>query len=475
MDVSRQADIPSSLIEWAKKLISCPSVTDAGTRRIVELCARELLGSAGISARVLPSARYGEDQVNLLAVVEAKDSPSRAPLVLNTHLDTVPPGDPALWTACDGDPFNPVVRDGKIYGLGAADTKLDFAAKALALALTPKPSRTVYLVGTFGEESGLRGAKELVDSGALPAGALAFVGEPSSLTLILGHRGMNVFRLTVSGEPQAASRTLRPWRAAFFGVSAHSSTPDLGRNAIEMALRALEARPQLSVAKLSGGDAVNKVPARCEVIVLADSSEQLGVESSDCLVEQDDELEIAPEVIAPSIIKVLAEFLGALKEYASGRKSAIEGFSRNGSITSNVGIIEGQAGKVSLTFEVRQPPDFSAEIITRELEGIVERLEARFPKLRLELQKLRANPGFYTPEQGETVALGFEAMVRSGLELRTGVKLGCTEAGVYASAGMKPVVFGPGPSTGVIHAPNEYNFVDELEKAFRFYQNLLLL
>jgi acetylornithine deacetylase/succinyl-diaminopimelate desuccinylase-like protein len=65
------------------------------------------------------------------------------------------------------------------------------------------------------------------------------------------------------------------------------------------------------------------------------------------------------------------------------------------------------------------------------------------------------------------------AMARAGLPLETGVKAGCTEAGVYAAAGLKPVVIGPGPSVGVIHAPNEYNLLTEVDAAVRFYRALL--
>jgi acetylornithine deacetylase/succinyl-diaminopimelate desuccinylase-like protein len=67
-----------------------------------------------------------------------------------------------------------------------------------------------------------------------------------------------------------------------------------------------------------------------------------------------------------------------------------------------------------------------------------------------------------------------QALTQAGMPLATGVKTGCTEAGVYAvEAGLVPIVIGPGPSTGVIHAPNEYNFVADVEAAARFYRALL--
>src|SRR5262245_56701093 len=164
-----------ALLEWCRRLIACRSVTTEGTRRIVELCAAEMLAPAGIAARFIPSAREGNEQVNLVAVIRGRDSSLR-PIVLNTHLDTVPPGAPELWTACGGDPFTGRIDGDRIYGLGTADTKLDLAAKIFAFTAVGTPRRDVYLVGTFGEEHGLTGAKEIMETATLPAGAMAFVG-----------------------------------------------------------------------------------------------------------------------------------------------------------------------------------------------------------------------------------------------------------------------------------------------------------
>src|SRR6266478_2531285 len=149
-----------ALLSWCKRLVECRSVTNEGTRTIAELCARELLAPNGIEARLLPSSQEGAGQVNLFALIKGHD-PAATPIVLNTHLDTVPSGDPTAWTECANDPFAATLRDDRIYGLGAADTKLDFAAKVFALVRGGTPRRDTYLVGTFGEEHGLVGAKEM--------------------------------------------------------------------------------------------------------------------------------------------------------------------------------------------------------------------------------------------------------------------------------------------------------------------------
>ncbi len=103
------------------------------------------------------------------------------------------------------------------------------------------------------------------------------------------------------------------------------------------------------------------------------------------------------------------------------------------------------------------------------------RLRHFAPDLQVDLTERRANPGFRSPLDSETVELAMAALATAGLPLATNVKAGCTEAGIYAAAGLKPVVFGPGPSTGVIHAPNEYNLLGEVEQASGFYRELLRL
>src|ERR1700722_12888289 len=176
------------IVALCRELIAMPSVTGEGTRRIAEFCASEILAPRGIEARLISSPQEGSDQVNLLAFV-AGTNRAATPLVLNTHLDTVPPGEAALWTECGGNPFEAWISGDRIYGLGAADTKLDFLAKAIALAQRDKPYRDVWLVGSFGEEHGLIGARELAASGVLPRNAIAMVGEPSHLKVIKAHKG----------------------------------------------------------------------------------------------------------------------------------------------------------------------------------------------------------------------------------------------------------------------------------------------
>jgi acetylornithine deacetylase/succinyl-diaminopimelate desuccinylase-like protein len=454
------------VLSWCKRLIGLRSVTREGTRNIAEICVGEMLAPLGVEARLIPSTQHGSAQVNLIATIKGRDSDA-TPLVLNTHLDTVPPGDSASWTECNGDPFSATIRDDRIYGLGAADTKLDFVAKVMALGACHTPRRTVYLVGSFGEEQGLLGAKEIAAMGLLPPGALAYVGEPSRLQVITAHKGLMVFELTARFEPQPIDAGTQVNSGVFEGRAAHSSTPALGRNAISAALAALS-NPALQVVSIDGGDAVNKVPARCEVAFAGGLPEVSGFTRS-----ADAPRSRATSIPAPTV-EILAKFVMELQQFAD-RTGVPEADYAPPTLTCNPGVIRTSSDALTLEFELRPSPALSLETVRQGVEDIVAQLAHDNHQVALEISMGRANPGFRSSVEGETVELAMAALASAGLPLDTGVKAGCTEAGIYAAAGLKPVVFGPGPSTGVIHAPNEHNFLADVAGAIAFYGELLRL
>jgi acetylornithine deacetylase/succinyl-diaminopimelate desuccinylase-like protein len=460
----------ATLLGWCKRLISTPSVTTDGTRRIAELCASELLVPAGLRPRLVESQQEGASQVNLVVRVSGRDS-TLAPLLLNTHLDTVAPGDRALWTKCGGDPFSPVLEGDRIYGLGAADTKLDFAAKAFALTTSGRPRREVFLVGTFGEEHGLMGARELAASGIVPPGTLAFVGEPSGLSVVLANKGLIAYELKLRFAPDRLERPMKVAKALFVGEPAHSSTPALGRNAIRLALKTLEARPDLRLLAIEGGDALNRVPARCAVTLAgldvgSGSGPALGAAQVEPLAE------LADSALPKSAVSILATLFREADKFAENPEFGPTDESWR-SLTWNAGIIRSAETEVTLLFELRPAPEASLGSLCNAVERTVEAICRQAPGVIPSLRLMRTDAGFEVTERSAAAEAARQAMQRAGLGIEFGVKRGCTEAGIYAAAGLVPVIFGPGPSTGVIHAPNEYNLLSQVESAVSFYRALL--
>jgi acetylornithine deacetylase/succinyl-diaminopimelate desuccinylase-like protein len=168
----------------------------------------------------------------------------------------------------------------------------------------------------------------------------------------------------------------------------------------------------------------------------------------------------------------MAQFARALTEFANAA-GPVEADYAAPTLTSNLGVVRTRDDAIILEFELRPPPSLALDLVRGGVNAIVQRLADNAPALNLALIERRANSGFRSSDGSEAVELAMAALTRARLPLETGVKSGCTEAGVYAVAGLHPIVFGPGPSVGVIHAPNEYNLLSEVEAAIGFYRALL--
>lgn len=226
-------------------------------------------GAARFLGRMLEAEGFAVDypafskgRLNLIASKGLKSTV--APIVFTGHLDVVPLGD-AEWSV---DPFEGVIKSGKLYGRGATDMKSAVAAMTLAAIDSFKdivPKGGVKLIITANEEPGCLGAKKLKNSD-YPIGSASalIVGEPTSNQPLLGHKGALYLQ------------------ARSFGKTAHSSAPHLGDNAIYKAARAIVeianldfgARPHellglptINVGKFSGGQNLNSVPDYAEFTI----------------------------------------------------------------------------------------------------------------------------------------------------------------------------------------------------------------
>jgi acetylornithine deacetylase len=119
-------------------------------------------------------------------------------LILNGHVDVVPPGEAALWLH---PPFDGVVEDGRLYGRGALDMKGALAAGLHALAAVRAAGvelgGPVHLMSVVGEEDGGSGTLAAVLRGYRADGAV--VMEPTDLAVAPAHAGVLNFRIRVPG------------------------------------------------------------------------------------------------------------------------------------------------------------------------------------------------------------------------------------------------------------------------------------
>jgi succinyl-diaminopimelate desuccinylase len=189
----------SDTLALAQALIARPSVTpdDAGCQTLLA----ERLALAGFDNEHL---RFGE--VDNLWARRGKGAPL---FVFAGHTDVVPPGDRAQW---DTDPFTPVLRDGCLYGRGAADMKSSIAAMVTAserfVAAHPDHRGSIAFLITSDEEGpSVDGTVKVVEHLAARHERIdwCLVGEPSSVErtgdmIKNGRRGSLNGRLRVHGQ-----------------------------------------------------------------------------------------------------------------------------------------------------------------------------------------------------------------------------------------------------------------------------------
>jgi len=227
------------IVDFTRELVRVPSVNPPGDayRDIAELLGARL-GRLGYEVSYHPATDRPEHtprhpRVNVVGRLAGR---APRPLVhVNGHLDVVPPGNG--WTV---DPFEAVLRDGRIYGRGTADMKAGIAAAVYAVEAVRRAGirleGTVEVSGTVDEESGGQaGVGWLCERGIVSRHNTDFAIIPEPLNpdrICIGHRGVYWFRVVATGRV------------------AHGSMPFLGSSAIDHIAHLvervrLELQPQL--------------------------------------------------------------------------------------------------------------------------------------------------------------------------------------------------------------------------------------
>lgn len=207
----------SDLLDQTKlllgELIAFPTVSADSNRALIDYAAQRL-SDAGARVEVM-EAPCG-NKANLFATFGPEGDGG---ILLSGHSDVVPVTDQA-WSS---DPFAMVERDGRLYGRGTCDMK-GFIAAVLAMVpgfATRAKERPLHFALTYDEEIGCFGAQHLArvlkTRGVTPS--VAIIGEPTEMRIIEGHKGCYEYS------------------THFQGLEGHGSTPDLGVNAVEAAVR----------------------------------------------------------------------------------------------------------------------------------------------------------------------------------------------------------------------------------------------
>ncbi|NQS88852.1 M20 family metallopeptidase [Patescibacteria group bacterium] len=247
------------LINLCQELIRIPSHKDIREReKKIASFIVDLLKKEGIEVAL---QEVVEGRSNVIAKIKGTDG--LPTLLFNAHMDTVRPYGMK-------DPYGARIKDGKIWGRGAADMKAGLAGMIYTLITLKragiKLKGDLILSGVIGEENINEGTQHLVEKNLKCD--MAIVGEPTNLKIVIAHKGIEWLEITVKGK------------------AAHAGIPEKGVNAIVNAARlicALEKKlipelssqslrshslvgfPTFNIGKIQGGIRNSVVPDICKI------------------------------------------------------------------------------------------------------------------------------------------------------------------------------------------------------------------
>lgn len=201
-------DAQQAAITALQDIIKIDSVNDH--EKQVALYLQKLLNDQGIESKLV---EFKDDRANLVAEIRNGDGKT---LIISGHLDVVSAGDESAWTH---PPFSGHIDEqGVMWGRGTSDMKSGLMALVFAmidLNDSKNFTGTIRLLATVGEEVGEYGSKQLTELGYIDDADGLLIAEPCNVGIMYAHKGSLNYKVVSKG------------------TAAHSSSPELGNNAIE--------------------------------------------------------------------------------------------------------------------------------------------------------------------------------------------------------------------------------------------------
>lgn len=385
------------VVSTCQKLIQTPSENPPGDTSKVAQLAAGILGEIKGADVALVTGR--EPFVNVVARIKGAASGRR--LILNGHLDTFPIGDRSLWTV---EPLGALVRDGRLYGRGAADMKGGIAASMVAFATLAQfrdawDGELVLTLAADEETMGTWGSAYMLKTIPEARGDAMICGDAGSPQVIrFGEKGLLWLELKARGR------------------ASHGAHVHLGQNALDHLVQAVLKIQSLAHIPVDTPEAVSRAIERARTV-----SESLAGDGE---------------------TRVLT------------------------SITVNLGFLQGGTSlnlvpaEASAALDIRLPVGTTVDDLIDEISELMRPLpDVEFRVL------VRHEPTFSDPDADLFKLLVKNGTESTGVEPVVNMRVGASDTRIFRSEGIPSAVYGCTPHN--MGAPDEYVTVADLNTVFR--------
>jgi succinyl-diaminopimelate desuccinylase len=441
-----------SFVELCRQFIAIDTSPQAGTRE-GGIWLRNLALSYGLDVDLQEESFAGEHQANIFI----RSGPAKTEeFLLQSHYDTANPGSPSLWTENMMNPFNGIIKEGKLFGLGACEGKIDLLCKLEALRSFRSDRQwkvSPVVAGTFGEQIGMQGMLRAIRKNKFNA-KFGLVGEPSGQKLIFAGKGYATleFHIPFSNEEREyridhnLKESVSTQSKFFKGLATHSSTGHYVENAINKAFEYLLQLPESVVLmEIEGGTNHNTVANN---VVL--------------------ELDLYGGIQDP-MVKKLRKFYMLLQQIGSEFLVIHDAEFSPGHPTMNLGLIKSHEDHIHLTVACRFPPLVREE----QIQGWLEKIQKGTTLVGGQCRVSDYKRPYRTDLNSHFVNVCKEALLSIDMADTIITLPSCTEMSILERKGVVCLGFGAGLRTDHASFSNQYVQLDELEKSIRFYRTII--
>jgi acetylornithine deacetylase/succinyl-diaminopimelate desuccinylase family protein len=240
-------------------LIKAKTVNPPGDEYLAAKIIRRRLSKIGVKCKLHEKKK---NRSNLIAKVGNEKGKS---ILISTHLDTVPAGDG--WTT---DPFEPVIKDNRVYGRGTCDNKGPAAAALLVLDYLKSiekdlKNQYVFVFAADEEAGSALGLKYLLDESIISPDYAIIIDIGGAMRKIdIAEKGVLNLKITCRGK-QAHGSTPQKGVSAIANMSKFIAKLD--HYILKHQLHKHLPRPTINFGTIKGGAAPNMVAGSCELVV----------------------------------------------------------------------------------------------------------------------------------------------------------------------------------------------------------------
>lgn len=369
-------------------------------------------------------------------------------LLFQSHLDSLDPGPFQLWKDTFQNPFEATIKDGKIFGLGAADGKIDFLCKLEALSgfMEKRNWRLPpVLVATYGAHMGMIGALKLIRRNTI-APQVALIGEATDLGLAIAGPGFALVEIQIPfSSHEMQQRHDHENRESTSTQSKIFSGTSRTESAIRKMFDYLVQLPEnIVLMEIDGGSNATTVATNAFLELDLSTTLNSSVRRLSSIYRFIKNLEI--------------EFQAYQDPSFSPRYPEI-----------NIGLIRTLEEHIQIMISCKLPPVITVDIYEDWISRMKSHCESVDSTFRVTDYK---KP--YRSDKDSPFAQGCLEILKSVSPQCTPASLSATnEASLFSRIGINCVCFGPGRREDNVHTPHEHLRLEDIQKSISFYQKVI--